>query len=110
MKPKTPGFRVLIKPDSLHEYDPVYQSAKKSGIQLVETTERKELTGVDTGVVVEVGPIAYHGYGDGTPWVKEGDRVSYVRHGGKFVSDPDNKENKWLVVNDEDIVMVWENV
>ena len=107
MKPNTPGHRLLIKPDSLHDYDPVFQSAVKSGIQLVEATERKEATGVDTGIVVQIGPSAFHGFGDSSPWCKEGDRISYVRHGGKFVNDPDNKDNKWLVINDEDVVMVW---
>lgn len=107
MKPQTPGHFVLVKPDSLHEYDPVFQSAKKSGITLIEPTERKEATGIDTGIVVQIGPNAWHGFKDGKPWCKVGDRISYVRHGGKFVYDPDNKENKWLILNDEDVVMVW---
>lgn len=107
MKPNTPGHRILIQPDTLHEYDPIFKSAKSSGIVIAEPTERKEATGVDTGVVVQIGPSAFYGFGDGTPWCKEGDRVSYVRHGGMFVKNPSNKEEKWLVINDEDVCMVW---
>lgn len=108
MKPNTPGHRVLVQPDSLHDFDPVFKSAKSTGIVIAQPTERKEATGVDTGIVVQVGPSAFHGFGDSTPWCKVGDKISYVRHGGKFVCNPDNKEQSWLVINDEDVVMVWE--
>lgn len=110
MKPVTPGHRVLVKPDTLQEYDPVFQSARKAGIELVKTTERQEATAVDTGVVIQIGPTAYKDFGGADNWCRVGDKVSYTRHGGKFVSDPDNADEKWLVLNDEDIVMVWEKV
>ena len=107
MKPQTPGHRVLVQPDKLEDFDPFVKAAKAAGIQLAEATERKELTGVDTGTVVQIGPSAWYGFGDSSHWCEVGDKISYVRHGGKFVTDPDNKENKWLVINDEDVVMVW---
>ena len=109
MTPKTPGYRVLIKPDTLEDFDPVIASAKKTGLVIAEAEERKELTAVDTGVVVQVGPVAFADRGGAENWCKVGDRVSYARHGGKFVKDPTNPENKFLVLNDEDIVLVWEN-
>lgn len=108
MIPKTPGYRVLVKPDSLADFDPVMASAKKNGILLAEVEERKELTAVDTGVVVQLGPVAFEDRGGADKWCKVGDRVSYARHGGKVVKDPTNQENKFLVLNDEDIVLVWE--
>jgi len=108
MIPKTPGYRVLVKPDKLEDFDPVVASAKRSGLVLAESEERKELTAVDTGVVVQMGPIAFDDRGGKENWCKVGDRVSYARHGGKVVRDPTNAENKYLVLNDEDIVLIWE--
>lgn len=109
MTPKTPGYRVLIKPDSLEEFDPLIAAAKKAGIHIAEAEERKELTAVDTGVVIQIGPVAFVDRGGVENWCKVGDRVSYARHGGKMVKDPQNAENKYLVLNDEDIILVWEN-
>jgi co-chaperonin GroES (HSP10) len=108
MKPKTPGYRVLIKPDTLETFDPVFASAKKSGIALLEADERKEATAIDTGVVIQIGPVAFSDRGGADAWCQVGDRVSYARHGGKIIKDPENVENKYLVLNDEDVVMVWE--
>ncbi len=110
MKPVTPGHRVLIKPDSLDVVDPAFASARKMGIQFIEKTERQEATIIDTGIVVQIGPTAFKEFGGRDNWCKEGDRVSYTRHGGKMLSDPDDAETKWLVLNDEDIIMVWENL
>lgn len=107
MKPNTPGHRVLVKPDNLEEFDPVYKSAKQAGIVLTDSSDRQERTAVDTGVVIQVGPTAFDVYGGKENWCKVGDRISYARYGGKFVTDPDSKE-QWLVLNDEDVVMVWE--
>lgn len=108
MSPKTPGHRVLVKPDSLTTVDPVFASAQKAGLQLIEKTERQEATIIDTGVVVQIGPTAYDAFGGADKWCKVGDRISYTRHGGKFIADPENSENKWLILNDEDVLMVWE--
>lgn len=108
MTPKTPGYRVLIKPDTLDTFDPVFASAKRSGIALLEADERKESTAIDTGVVLQIGPVAFADLGGADAWCKVGDRVSYARHGGKILKDPENPEIKYLALNDDDIVMVWE--
>ena len=108
MKPVTPGHRVLIKPDSLDLVDPAYAAARRMNLELLEQTQRQETQAVDIGTVVQIGPTAYKDFGGVDNWCKVGDRVSYVRHGGKMITDPDNKETKWLVLNDEDVIMVWE--
>ena len=109
MKPVTPGHRVLVKPDSLVTVDPVFASAKKAGLELLEKTDRQESTIIDTGTVIQLGGTAFDAFGGREFWCKVGDRVSYTRHGGKFIFNPDDAEEKWLVLNDEDIIMVWEN-
>jgi co-chaperonin GroES (HSP10) len=108
MTPKTPGYRVLIKPDTLETFDPVIAAAKRSGIVLQDADERKEATAIDSGIVLQLGPVAFSDRGGVDAWCKVGDRVSYARHGGKILKSPGNPEEKYLVVNDEDIVMVWE--
>jgi len=107
MTPKTPGFRVLVKPDTLEQIDPNVARARAAGIKLLETTERQERVTIETGTVVQVGPTAFKEYG-GDPWCKAGDRISYARHGGMYVKNPDNQDESWLVINDEDVVVVWE--
>ena len=108
MTPKTPGHRILVKPDTLDDIDPTIASARKAGIQLIEKTARQEATIIDTGVVIQIGPTAYADFGGADKWCQVGDRVSYTRHGGKMLPNPDNLEEKWLVLNDEDVLMVWE--
>lgn len=107
MKPQTPGHRILIKPDSLVEVDPVFASAKKFGIEIAKKTERDEASIIDTGTVVQLGATAYNDYGGRENWCKVGDKVSYTRHGGRMISNPDDVEESWLVLNDEDVIMVW---
>lgn len=109
MIPQTPGYRVLIKPDTLEQYDPVVASAKKLGLVLADAEERKETTAIDTGIVLQIGPVAFQDRGGKDVWCDVGDRVSYARHGGKVIKNPANQEEKFLVLNDEDIVMVWRN-
>lgn len=106
MTPKIVGHRLLVKPITLDEHDPAFARAKALGITLAEKTERQEASIISNGVVVQIGPTAFTEVG-GTEWCKVGDRIDYVRHGGMFVSDPDDKDNKWYVINDEDVLVIW---
>ena len=98
----------MIKTITLAEHDPAFAAARRMGLELAKNTERQESTIIESGFVEQIGPTAFKDFG-GTPWCEVGDRVDYVRHGGKFVHDPDDKETKWLVINDEDILLVWRN-
>jgi co-chaperonin GroES (HSP10) len=106
MKPQIVGHRLLIKTITLEEHDPAFAAAKRLGLKIAEKTERLESTIIESGFVEQIGSTAFKDFG-GEAWCKVGDRVDYVRHGGKFVYDPDNKENKWLVINDEDVLVIW---
>ena len=106
MKPNIVGHRLLIKPVTLEEVDPVFAAARRMGLDISERTQRQESSIIDRGIVEQIGPTAFADFG-GTAWCEVGDMVDYVRHGGKYVLDPDNKETKWLVVNDEDILCTW---
>lgn len=98
------GHRVVVRTQKLEDYDPVYASAKRSGILTLEHTDRQEQTAVDKGTVLSIGPTAFKDFG-GSAWCKVGDAIAYARHAGKFIEDPKSKE-KLLVINDEDIICV----
>ena len=106
MTPKIVGHRLLVKPITLDEHDPIVAQARRMGIELSKKTERDEASIISNGTVIQIGSTAFVEVG-GTEWCKVGDRIDYVRHGGMFVSDPDDKDNKWYVINDEDVLVVW---
>jgi co-chaperonin GroES (HSP10) len=94
--------RVIIKPDTLEDSDPLYKAAKNSGIYIPEMEESKrERAGVDRGVVVQVGPTAFRDFG-ALEAIKVGDYVAYARYAGKWIKDFDGTE--YLAINDEDVI------
>jgi co-chaperonin GroES (HSP10) len=103
MTPKIVGHRLLIKPITLDEHDPAFKQARAIGITLLEKTDRQEASIISSGTVVQVGPSV----ANGADSCEVGDRIDYVKHGGMFVHDPDNKDNKWYVINDEDVLVIW---
>jgi co-chaperonin GroES (HSP10) len=102
---KPAGHRVLVRPDKLEDTDPVYAAAKKAGIELARKDDfKREQAAVDQGVVISLGSTAFKDFG-GEPWCGEGDYIAYARHAGKYVTDPETKE-EFIILNDEDVVAV----
>lgn len=99
------GPRVIVRPDKLEETDPVFKRAHAAGIEIPKDSQeaKREQQAVVKGTVVSIGSMAFHApVGDGTPWVKEGDRVYYAKYAGKEIVDPETDE-KFLQLNDEDL-------
>jgi len=95
------GPRVIVRPDDFIEADDLYKRAKAAGIHIER--DKREQQAVVIGIIVSIGSMAFHPpVGDGTPWVKVGDRVYYAKYAGKEVIDPETKE-ELLLLNDEDI-------
>lgn len=92
---KPVGYRVLIKPDSLEEIT-------ETGIVLVHKDELAAKAATVRGTIVAIGPEAWTGM---EPWVAVGDRVQYAKYAGKMVDDPDDPNNPYLVINDEDVLL-----
>ena len=93
------GFRVLLKPD------PVQEKSSETGIIMMSEGQKKmEKAGQIYGTVEKIGPQAFGAFGDGTPWVQEGDRVIFAKYAGRFVSDPDEPDTEYVICNDEDII------
>ncbi len=95
------GPRVVVKPDAFDKADPVYEAAKRAGIVLQK--DKREQAAVVKGTVVSIGSMAFQApVGNGTPWVKVGDRVYYAKYAGKEIVDPETNEDL-LLLNDEDL-------
>lgn len=99
MKLKPAGFHIIVKPD--------YEEVTKSGIVLA-VSDRSGVAYVDTGVVVAIGPTAWKAYDSGEPWAKLGDRVGYGRYAGKIIYHKDNPNDKYVLLADGDVQVIYE--
>lgn len=95
------GHRVLIKPDNVEDKDELYQKAKAIGLELSDSTLKKEKAASTTGVIVAIGKTAWLDYGN-DPWAKVGDRVHFVKYSGVFVKDDDGVD--YAIANDIDVL------
>ena len=71
------GPRILVQVDAPSEIT-------KSKIHILEQTKDRESASVETGTVLAIGHVAFDGFGDGSPWVKKGDRVCFLKHAGSI--------------------------
>jgi len=99
-----PGYRVLIKPEPI-------EKETESGIVIVRENEKLEEAKREYGVVAFIGEGCWRDnngrwIGNAGPWCQVGDKVIYSKYGGKFVTDPDDPDQKYVVVNDQDILAV----
>jgi co-chaperonin GroES (HSP10) len=96
---KTPGHRVLIKPDVVRE------KRTKSGLIIADIDgQRARQAAGTTGTVVEVGDTAWKEFG-GEPWCKVGDRVLFAKYAGVGIENDDG-EIAFVILNDEDVLGV----
>ena len=96
---KTPGYRLLVKPEEIKR-----QTA--SGL-IIEYGENEKLEkGARTlGEVIDIGPLCW-GMDQGKPaWCKVGDKIYWAQYAGKNVVDPETQQ-EYLILNDEDCVGV----
>lgn len=92
MKIEPVGHRILIKLDAA-------ENISKGGIHLGDD-QRREQRGMESGVVVALGPTAYADF-SGEPWVKVGDTVNFKRYEGDY-KEVDGEH--FRILNDEDIL------
>ena len=91
-RPETLVYRVILKPH--------IEKETKSGI-VIARDERSQAINTDKGTVVFVGPKAECD-------VKPGDKVYYAKYGAKTIADPDNQDEYFILLNDEDILVGFE--
>lgn len=104
------GHRILVRPEKLEERDHTYARAAAAGIALPDSDDkRRREAGSDRGVVLSVGPNAFREFNLASgvnhyQWCKPGDRVLYAKLAGKWTENPNNPDEAWIILNDEDIV------
>ena len=99
MKMRPAGFHIIVKAD--------FEEVTKSGIVLA-VSDRQGIASVDTGTIVAIGPTAWKAYDDGSPWAKLGDRIGYGRYAGKIVYHKDYPEDKYVLLADGDVQVIYE--
>jgi co-chaperonin GroES (HSP10) len=109
---KPAGHRLVVKPYKQEEVDSVLRKAKESGFldkfEIINSNKEREDKSVDKGVVVAIGPTAWHQQSLGwEPWCAVGDVILFAKFAPKFVEDPETKE-LMAILNDEDVVAVIE--
>lgn len=91
------GYYLVVKPDQV-------ETTKNGIVIMTSSEEKKESRAQVLGTIKAIGPDAWKEYGK-EPWAKVGDRVAYSKYGGKFLTDPETKE-EFVVLNDNDIVAI----
>jgi chaperonin GroES len=90
--------RILLKLDDVEE-------VTKSGIIISKDLIKKERKAVEKGTVVAIGDTCFKDYGGSIDTVKVGDRVLIAQYSGKEIKDDD--DTVYVVVNDEDILVIF---
>ncbi len=91
--PKAVGYRIVIEIDKTED--------KIGSIYLPEATKLLNEEFAESGVVKEIGPLAFKMKESNEPWVKVGDRVFFKARGNLFRYKDGRKIR---VINDEDII------
>lgn len=94
---KACGHRIMCLAD-------VVEQKTKGGILKPDQTVDMERAGVNSGVVLDIGPTAWKSEVlGGVPWCKVGDRIRWPRYAGAIVRDGDID---YHFINDEDVLSV----
>jgi len=97
------GCRVVLRVQKVEDFDPVFKKAKNAGLVFADDHEdaKRKQAGIDKGVVLELGPHCDPAYVEG---IKVGDTVGFAKYAGKIVASLDDSEDKYLVLNDDDLI------
>ena len=95
-KPNTLGVRCILKPLGV-------EKTSKGGIDLSAMSTRTKAINTDKGVVLMIGESAWFDKPI-KPDIKVGDSVFYAKYGAKTIADPDNQDEYFILLNDEDIL------
>lgn len=99
------GHRILVRQEKYEENDEVFKRARAAGLEIAKDSNVRYQESVDVGVIIDVGDTAWKDFG-GAPWATIGEKVYFAKHAGKKVDDPNDKDNHYVILNDEDVVAV----
>ena len=97
----TLGIRVLLRPLDV-------KKMSAGGIDLSVLSERTQAVNSDKGEIIMIGDSAWYDK-PVKPNLKPGDQVYYAKWGAKTLQDPENKEVFYILCNDEDILVGYNN-
>lgn len=104
------GHKVLLRQDAIEEKVTLAEGIEFEIIS-DERTKKLERASLQTGTIVAIGPDAWKAWRqidengierNGLPWAKVGEKVSYAKFGGAFITDPYTEE-EFVLLNDEDL-------
>lgn len=100
------GHRLVVKAYKQEEVDEVLKKHSEflKEFQVINSNKKREDASVDRGVVLSIGPTAWHDF-NSEPWCKVGDEIIFAKFAGKVVEDPETNEDVFIL-NDEDVVAV----
>lgn len=99
------GCLVLVTFEEIDDIDPTFKRMKAGGFVIPETEDKnRKQASMDKGVIVAVGEGANFLM---TNPPKVGDYIGYARHAGKIITDMDNPEQKYIIINDEDVQCIY---
>ena len=91
------GHYILVLPNEV-------ETKTASGIILVDETIENAQRDTTAGILIACGPIGWTEFGDGKPWAKIGDQVSYGKYAGRDMTGADGKQ--YVLMNAEDVLAV----
>lgn len=97
--------RILVKPEDVEQTK--YKTEIK-GFVIAGDQKDREQKGVDKGIVVAFGPTVFSDYNTENP-LKVGDAIVFAKFAGKEVQDPESPDEKFVIINDEDVVAILKN-
>lgn len=100
LNPETLGFRLVLKPIG-------FKKVSDGGIDLSAIDARTHAINTDKGEVFLIGPSCWDRL-ERKPEIKAGDKVMYAKWGAKIIVNPEDKEDIYIIVNDEDILVGYE--
>lgn len=100
-KPNTLGIRCILKPIGV-------EKVSKGGIDMSAVSLRSQAINTDKGIVLMLGENAWHD-SPSKPDIKEGDLVFYAKYGAKTIQNPENEEEFFILLNDQDILVGYTN-
>lgn len=92
-------YKILIKPESVEQTDPMLARARAMGLELTQDTTERERMAQVKGVLVAVGGNAFQDWQEPRP--KVGDVVYYAKYAGMNVPGADGAE--YRLANDKDV-------
>lgn len=96
-KPNTLGVRCILKPLGV-------KKVSDGGIDLSAISQRTQAINTDKGIIFMIGEAAWYDKPI-KPDLKVGDQVFYSKYGAKTVANPEDADDFFIMLNDDDILV-----